>query len=113
MNIVMYLGLIVVLALSGSYAQSSYAWVVLPDEKINEAPSPELWNPGTGEYINTINIIQRIDQRLISTEQGMVEVPAGVVIIDSRPVDEWFLEQKATAKFVFAGDKMIRVEIKK
>lgn len=64
------------------------------------------------ETRNEMVLHQRLESRTLDTEQGIVLVPAGVEIMDSRPVDAWYEKKDAKVTFVFAKDKMIRVEIR-
>lgn len=75
--------------------------------------------PGNGDAVskgsetrNEMLLRQRMDSRTLDTEQGIVLIPAGVEIVDRRPVDEWYEKKDAKVTFVFAKDKMIRVEIR-
>lgn len=64
------------------------------------------------ETRNEMVLHQRLESRTLDTEQGIVLVPAGVEIMDSRPVDAWYEKEDAKVTFVFANEKMIRVEIR-
>lgn len=91
---------------------NAWAWVVGPGHTIPGNPTPvEQFNPQTGEMRNQVVLYQRIDQRQLNTEKGIVNVPYSAEIVDSRPVEDWYLKKNAKVTFVFIKDKMIRVEI--
>lgn len=64
------------------------------------------------EVRNEIVLYQRLEDRKLNTEQGIVVLAPDVAIVDSRPVDEWYEKRNAKVTFVFANKKMIRVEIR-
>lgn len=64
------------------------------------------------EVRNEIVLYQRLEDRKLNTEQGIVVLAPDVAIDDSRPVDEWYEKENAKVTFVFVNNKMIRVEIR-
>lgn len=80
-------------------------------EIINEVQLPESGGM-PGESRTELVLHQRISERELSTERGVVSISPAVKIVDSRPVDSWYLQQDAKVTFVFMKDKMVRVEIR-
>jgi len=64
-------------------------------------------------YTNELVVYQRLDERTLNTEIGIVNVPPMVPLLDKRDIDDWYKKQNATAVFTFKtkSRKMLSVEI--
>lgn len=58
-------------------------------------------------------VYQRLDERTLNTEVGIIEVPPMVPLVDKRDVEDWYKKQNAKAVFTFKtkSREMLSVEI--
>lgn len=58
-------------------------------------------------------VYQRLDERTLNTEVGIIKVPPMVPLVDKRDVDDWYKKQNAKAVFTFKtkSREMLSVEI--